>query len=1323
MPQKPPADNSKEAQIFALEQDLLVLEARLRELKSKQSGGATPLPASSMAKAAIAGLSATILDAVPASIAVLRPNGVITHVNAQWRAFGEANGLHLAGHAVGINYLEICDRVDGAEEDEVRRIAGNLRAVLNGSLASCSHDYPCHSPDQRRWFRMMVASLPFSGPHGAVVIHVDITERVLAEEKLRRNAEHYQLLFDSNPQPMWVFDMKTLRFLAVNEAAIRDYGFSREEFLVMTIEDIRPEEDVPLLREVVAAKALGLSHSGLWRHRIKSGEIILTEIRSHTIVHHDREAKLVTALNVTGRIEAELALRRSEARLRAIFDSEPECVKTISVSGELLEMNPAGLKMIEAKDVADACSKPILEYIHPDQREAFLDLHAAVCRGENRGLLYQVLGKRGKRTWVETNATPLRDEEGRITSVLSVTRDVTDRIRAEEALRRSESIVRFAASLAHLGGWELQLPSREIIWTDSVREIYEAEPDYTPTLEARLSLFLPKYRNAASEALRRCIEEAVPWDLEVEIETFKGRRLWLRSIGEPVLNGAGEVVRIQGATQDITARKKTELQLLEGQSLLRVAGKIARVGGWSLDLPHNDLQVTDEVLELIGLPTGSRFPLELGLSLHPPEWRTPVEEALLRCALDGTPYILDVEVLRVDGTRRWARISGEPICDAQGEVIRIVGAFQDIHEQVEAEAELRASEARFRMMLEDIPNIAIRGMDAEGTIVYWNNASEVLLGHTAERAIGCSVFELIVPPDSHEDLKARLKKAIRSGEGFPSGETTLVRKDGSLVTVHSSPVVVNRASANPEVYCLDVDLTEEKKLQSHLKENEERLRHVSRATVDTIWDWNLVTDNIWWSESLESAFGYKIDELPQDSRSWTDAIHPEDLERVLESIHTVLESGMESWESKYRFRRRDGKWAHVVDRGTVLRDEEGNAVRMVGGITDITERLSLEEQLRQSQRLESVGHLTGGIAHDFNNLLTVVLGNAEFLIEELAGNPDLLPFAEMIGKAAGRGAELTHRLLAFARRQALQPQSVDVNALIWGMKDMLRRTLGEHVEVELATGDQLWNAFVDAAQLESALLNLAINARDAMPNGGKILIETSNIFLGQDYAARHSDVKPGEYVLVAVSDQGVGIPPENHPRLFEPFFTTKPPGKGTGLGLPMVYGFVKQSNGHVKIYSEVGVGTVVKLYLPRILLPGDAQVGSDSEVPGTGGTEIILLVEDDDMVRQYAEAQLRILGYQVITADNGSNAMAMLAEHPEVQLLFTDVVMPGGMNGRQLADAAKARNPLLKVIFTSGYTDDALIHHGRLDPGAVLLNKPYSRADLARKLREVLDER
>ncbi len=395
--------------------------------------------------------------------------------------------------------------------------------------------------------------------------------------------------------------------------------------------------------------------------------------------------------------------------------------------------------------------------------------------------------------------------------------------------------------------------------------------------------------------------------------------------------------------------------------------------------------------------------------------------------------------------------------------------------------------------------------------------------------------------------------------------------------------------------------------------------------------------------------------------------------------------------------------------------------------TDITKRRQAENQLRQAQKMEAVGHLTGGVAHDFNNLLMVILGNLELAQHSLEIS-DLLRAQRKIETAQGgaqRAATLTRRLLAFARRQSLEPQPVDVNKVVSGMSEIIRHSIGRGIELETVLAGGLWNAVVDPNQLENALLNLAINGRDAMPLGGKITIETANTFLDVAYAAGHVEVTPGQYVMVAVSDGGTGMTADDAAQAFEPFFTTKEIGKGSGLGLSQVFGFIKQSSGHVKIYSEVGAGTTVKLYLPRLTVDNPSVIESDApkpELPRARDKERILAVEDDSDVLAYSIDALEALGYQVFGVRDAASALMALDAHPEIALLFTDVELPG-LNGPELVEQALERRPGLAVLYTTGYTANAILHRGILDRGVQSLNKPFNLVELATTMREVLDGR
>ena len=667
--------------------------------------------------------------------------------------------------------------------------------------------------------------------------------------------------------------------------------------------------------------------------------------------------------------------------------------------------------------------------------------------------------------------------------------------------------------------------------------------------------------------------------------------VWSRISVSLQRDSCGQPVNLVAVTEDITQQRKVAEQLRQSQALSRIGGRLGRLGGWAVDVSpsepneesgHHKVFWSEEMFAILEWTRENTPTLEDSFNLYPPEHRDRISAALLACTQAGIPFDIELEVYTGTGRRIWARVVGEPERDAQGEIVRAIGAFQDITPLKQAESAVERFAARLRVTLESMTD-AFYLLDGDWRFTYLNAEAERLLKRTAPEILGREVWEV-----------------------FPELRQSVLYDEYQVAV-----------------------------------------------------------------ETYQS--------------------------RHFEFFFPPLE-----------------EWFEV----NAYPSTEGLGVYFRA----ITHRMALEEQLRQAQRLEALGQLTGGVAHDFNNLLTVMMGNAELLTEMLDPDSGLRTLAEMITGAAHRGAELTQRLLAFARRQALDPKPVGVNQLLITMGRLLHGTLGEDIEMEIQSEAALWLALVDPAQLESAVLNLCLNARDAMPQGGRLVIDTSNVNLDLEYTRLQTDLLPGPYVSIAISDTGVGIEPEHLNRVFEPFFTTKPKGKGTGLGLSMVYGFVKQSNGHIRIYSELGQGTTVRLYLPRYTGdPVETQPPQLQEDP-VGGDELVLLVEDDGLVRSYAQEQLERLGYRVISADNGRKALELIYQRPDIELLFTDVIMPGGMTGRELADAARQVRPDLKVLFTSGYSESAIIHHGRLDQGVQLLSKPYRRIDLARKIRHVLDQ-
>lgn len=675
-------------------------------------------------------------------------------------------------------------------------------------------------------------------------------------------------------------------------------------------------------------------------------------------------------------------------------------------------------------------------------------------------------------------------------------------------------------------------------------------------------------------------------------------------------------------------------------------------------------------------------------------------------------------------------------------------------ERVRSEAALKASREELELATRAAELGRYDYRPRDGTLA-WDDRCRQLFGLPPGSPVTYeSAFLAGLHPDDRERADAAVAASLDPDgtHRFDVEYRTVGIKDGLLRHIRAQGLAFFDGREPVRLIGTVQDVTRDREASAKLREVEERLRLAGRATNDAIWDWDFRTDHVTWNEALERAYGHRLQDVEPTGGWWIAQIHPEDRPRIDRSIHHVIDGSGTDWTDEYRFRRGDGSYADIFDRGYVIRDGEGTPIRMVGAMLDLSARKAVERQLeedrarlreevrettaerdraeealRQSQKMEAVGQLTGGIAHDFNNLLTGISGSLEMMQVRIAQGRlgELEKYSVAAQGALRRASALTHRLLAFSRRQTLDPKPCDVNRLIFDLEELVRRTVGPAIEVETVGKAGLWTTLVDTNQLENAILNLCINARDAMPDGGRITIETANKWLDAR-GGKERDLEPGQYVSICVTDTGTGMTQDVATRAFDPFFTTKPLGEGTGLGLSMIYGFARQSGGQVRIYTEVGMGTTMCIYLPRHL-DGEEMIDAASTPqdnppelsPGThAGT--VLVVDDEPTIRMLVVEVAEELGYNVLETFDGPSAMRILQANEKVDLLITDVGLPGGMNGRQVADAALSLYPALKVLFITGYAENAVIGNGQLAPNMALITKPFAMEALGQRINEIM---
>ncbi len=1153
-----------------------------------------------------------------------------------------------------------------------------------------------------------------------------------------------------------------VRAVDVNTETMRLYGARSKNELLWGPGNQHTPEEVRIFREAVAAFLGGEDRYQTEMINITpDGRRIDIILRMHLPEGLESSGRMLAAvMDITERRRTEEALRISESNLsraQAVahvgswhYDNLADVLTWTDETYRIFDV-PIGESL--ARDAFMAC-------VHPDDREAVDKAWFDALKGARYDIEHRiVMGSEIK--WVREQAEFTHDASGKITSTIGTVQDITARKRAEEALKLSEerfskafraSPVAISLTRARDG---CVLEHNEAMGT----LLGFTRDDTAGKTTSELEIWAqPADRDIL---LAELAEKGAVRDREYRFRKKDGDIVDVRYSAE-VIEYDNEPC-VLSVLVDISARRRAEELLRESEEKLKSVMQGAPIPQFFIDKNHTVVYWNKAIEEYSGIRAGDI----VGTKDQWKAFYTSERPCLTDLLVDG-----NIEKIRewYGGKYRkskliadayeavdffpelgeegmWLYFTASLIRDSNDAVVGALETLEDITERKQAEEQLRASEERYRHIFNNVP-VAIWEYDFSDTIraldemkIYdgggfrafleknpdvfhellgtvhlrdVNDQAVVMYGALSKDTLLCLYGSY--PPETLDGWREAMI-AYLEGRTDVVTETMNRTFDGRRIHVSIHTAFTEEVKRTGRALVTALDITDRKQAEEALRESEVKYRTLAENTSDILYQLDL-EGNLMYLGPQVARYGYEPALLV--GRNMVEFIHPEDRDRMAGEFARAITTG-EEFLSRFRIADARGRIIWIEESGKHLVDTEGSTIGFTGVLRDITERKRLEEQLQQSQKMESVGRLAGGVAHDFNNILTAIIGNTDLLLMTLSPrDPSYAEIAE-IRSSAERAANLTRQLLAFSRKQIISPRIVNFNDVIADMEKMLRRLIGEHISFLTLPDPALRTVNVDIGQMEQVLTNLVVNARDAMQRGGKLTIETANASFGEEYVINHPEMIAGEYVMLAVSDTGIGMSREVQSHLFEPFFTTKPKGSGTGLGLSTCYGIVKQNHGFIWVYSESNVGTTVKVYLP---VSGDSagknENGRDA-VPSGRGTETVLVVEDDAAVLSMIVRMLKGKGYTVLTAGDGIHALEVMnARSGKVDILVTDVVMPN-MDGKTLSDMIRTHFPGVMMLFMSGYTDDAIVHHGVLDPGLEFIQKPFSVEALARKVRELLD--
>ena len=1180
----------------------------------------------------------------------------------------------------------------------------------------------------------------------------------------------FRALFDAAPTPLLVIAPPHWTIVAANDARLRVTATTREGQIGRKLFDVFPDDPedpqadgvrnlAASLQRVLTTKAADTMAVQRYAVRDADGRFeerwwspvntpVLGEDGEVALVIH-RVEEVTEIVRLRGEAEArdqlardqqsiidrlratEAELRASEERTRLLTDSATDYAIFTTDPERIITSWSPGAAAIFGWQEEQIVGRPADILFTPEDRDAgvpWWETDVASRSGVAPDVRWH-LCEDGSRFFAQGSVRSLHREDGSLRGFLKVARDATEERRTEAALRTSEESLRLATDAAEVGTWDLDLTTGVLTWSDRTKAAFGISPGVPCSMDDFYAGLHPDDREATSAAFGSAIDPVDRATYDVEYRTVGKEDRIVRRVaakGKGIFDDQGRCLRAVGTAIDVTERRAADerLQALNIDLEEQIAERtLARGRLWELSSDLMSVANAEGYLEAFNpawQQTLGWSEAELAATpfrdlLHPEDLARTMEGWIDLTVRNAPVVNFENRYRHKNGSWRWLSWT------AAQEGSKVYSITRDTTEAKAQAAALAERTAERNRLWETSPDL-LAVLDFDGVFRAINPSWSAIRGLSSDELISTRVDRLIHPDDIALTEDALATATVTE---LPITRNRYRHKDGSYRWIEWKA-----APSATEIFAAGRDITAEKAQAEALAATTCELQAAQgrqRAVFDTtrqligVLDLNGTLQDVnaaalgaigaTWGEVVgrpfwETPWFIGTPGMPDVVRGGFEAA------RVGETLRTEMALNLPDGSTRiYDFAM------------APVRDEHGQVIEIVPEATDITQQREIEERLRQAQKMEAVGQLTGGIAHDFNNMLAVVIGSLDLLGRRIGvADARAKRYVDAAADGARRAALLTQRLLAFSRQQPLQPEPIDANKLVAGMSELIRGSLGSDIRLETVLASGLWRTHADPNQLENVLLNLAVNARDAMPDGGRLTIETQNAHLDARYVAAHLGVQAGQYVMVAVTDTGSGMPDDVIAKAFDPFFTTKGVGKGTGLGLSQVYGFVKQTGGHVKIYSEPGQGTTVKVYLPRLLGAeySGPDEGASADLPLGEAQEVILVVEDEAAVRQFSVDALSEFGYRVLEADGAATALRSLDAHPEIVLLFTDVVMPD-VNGRKLADEARQRRPDLRVLFTTGYTRNAVVHNGVLDPGVELIGKPFTIEELAAKVREVLD--